>query len=53
MARMARLVVPAVPHHVTQRGARGLETFFEAADFALYVALLGEWCPKAETEIWA
>ena len=53
MARMARLVVPGVPHHVSQRGARGLETFFEAGDYALYVALLGEWCGKAETEIWA
>ena len=53
MARMARLVVPGIPHHVTQRGARRLETFFEDGDYALYLRLLGEWCRKAETGIWA
>jgi len=30
MARMARVVVAGVPHHVTQRGNRRQTTFFEA-----------------------
>ena len=53
MARIARLVVPGIPHHVTQRGARGLGTFFDPDDYALYRDLLGEWCRKAGTEVWA
>jgi putative transposase len=53
MARMARLVVPGVPHHVTQRGARRLETFLEPGDYAAYKTLLMECCAKAGTEVWA
>ena len=34
MARIARVVVPGVPHHVTQRGNRRLETFFSDATTA-------------------
>ena len=33
MARLARVVVPHVPHHVTQRGNRRERTFFEDADY--------------------
>ena len=29
MARVARLVVPRMPHHVTQRGNRRQATFFD------------------------
>ncbi len=28
MARIARVVVPGLPHHITQRGNRRQETFF-------------------------
>ena len=28
MARIARLVIPGIPHHVTQRGNRRETTFF-------------------------
>ncbi len=42
MSRLARIVVPGVPHHVTQRGNRGLETFFSEADYQAYVALMAE-----------
>ena len=28
MARMARVVIPGVPHHVTQRGVRRNDVFF-------------------------
>ncbi len=41
MARIARLVVPGLPHHVTQRGNRREKTFFEEGDYALYQDLLG------------
>ena len=53
MARTARLVVPGIPHHVTQRGVRRMETFVEAGDYEVYQGLLTEWCGKAGTEIWA
>ena len=36
------VVIPGVPHHVTQRGNRRGQTFFEDADYALYRDLLGE-----------
>jgi len=44
MGRLARVVVPGVPHHVTQRGNRRLATFFNEADYAAYPALMAEWC---------
>ena len=53
MARLARIVVPGLAHHVTQRGNRGLETFFGKADYALYKALVAEQCRAAETAVWA
>lgn len=53
MARMARLVVPGYPHHVTQRGNRRLPVFFADDDYRAYLALLSEWCTKAATQVWA
>ncbi|MFQ5535548.1 MAG: transposase [Sphingomonadales bacterium] len=53
MARLARLVIPGHPHHVTQRGNRGLETFFGDADYRLYLKLLAEGCERAGTQVWA
>jgi putative transposase len=53
MPRVARLVVPGIPHHVTQRGNRRQTTFFSEADYALYLNLLRTWCAKAGTQIWA
>jgi len=35
-------VIPCVTCHVTQRGNRGAQTFFEHADYALYRDLLAE-----------
>jgi putative transposase len=52
MARLARVVVPGVPHHVTQRGNRSQETFFSEADYATYRALLAEACAAAGTAVW-
>ena len=53
MARTARLVVPGLPHHVTQRGNRRLPVFFSDADYRMYLMLLAESCAKAKTEVWA
>ena len=47
MARLARIVVPDVPHHVTQRGNRRLDVFFGEDDYAAYVDLVSQAC-KAE-----
>jgi putative transposase len=53
MARIARLVVPGLPHHVTQRGNRRQRTFFHDGDFMAYLGLMCEWCAKCGVEIWA
>jgi len=53
MARLARLVIPGLPHHVTQRGNGRAQTFFEEADYALYRELLAQACQDAGVEVWA
>src|SRR6185369_3990515 len=53
MARLARLVVPGIPHLVTQRGNRRETTFFRDADYRLYRELLGAAAAKAGAAIWA
>jgi putative transposase len=52
MARFARIVVPGLPHHVTQRGNRRQKIFFEDGDYALYRDLLAERCRKAGVAVW-
>jgi REP element-mobilizing transposase RayT len=53
MARIARIVVPAVPHHVTQRGNRRQAVFFGEDDYRAYLALLSEYAGKAGVRVWA
>jgi putative transposase len=53
MARLARVVIPGLPHHVTQRGNGGARTFFGDADYAYYRDLLGRHCGEAGVEVWA
>ena len=53
MARIARVVVPGIPHHVTQRGVRRMETFFDEEDYENYLSLMREWCLLSGIEIWA
>jgi putative transposase len=53
MARLARVVVPDHPHHVTQRGNGGARTFFGDEDYALYRDLLAEHCRAAGVAVWA
>ncbi len=40
MARLARIVIPEVAHHVTQRGNRRLPVFFSDDDRRAYLALV-------------
>ncbi len=53
MARLSRVVVPGVPHHVTQRGNRRLPTFFGDDDYRAYRELLAEGCKAARVDILA
>jgi putative transposase len=50
---MARLVIPGYPHHVTQRGNRRQQTFFEKDDYLAYVELISKFKEKAAVDIWA
>jgi putative transposase len=53
MGRLARVVIPGLPHHVTQRGNGRARTFFGDEDYALYRDLLASHCRAAEVDIWA
>ena len=53
MARIARVIAPGIPHHVTQRGNRRQATFFSDGDYAAYRDLLAEWCKTYSVEVWA
>ena len=44
MARLARIVVPDVAHHVTQRGNRSQPVFFSDDDYAAYRGLVTAAC---------
>src|ERR1700675_1715610 len=45
MPRPNRLVLPGVPHHITQRGNYCQKVFFRAADRLFYLQLLAEFLP--------
>jgi putative transposase len=53
MSRLARIVIPGLPHHVTQRGNRREAIFFEDGDHEIYRDLLAEQTGKAGVEVWA
>ncbi len=53
MARLARVVVPGMPHHVTQRGNRRQPTFFCDDDYAAYIELMADHCGEEGVAIWA
>ena len=53
MARLARLVVPGLPHNVTQDGNRRERVFFEDDDDRAYLALIDGAERKLTTEAWA
>jgi putative transposase len=53
MARLARVVIPGIPHHVTQRGNRRQTIFFAAEDYEKYKELLIRSCNEYRLDIWA
>jgi putative transposase len=52
MPKPVRVVIPGVPHHVTQRDSRRMKTFFEESDYAGYKALLAASCRNAAVAVW-
>src|SRR4030042_765949 len=42
MPRLARMVIPGVPHHITQRGNNRQDVFFVDDDRRVYLSLLQE-----------
>jgi putative transposase len=53
MPRIARVVVPDYPHHITQRGNRQQQTFFYEKDYQFYIDLMSEWCSNLGVDVWA
>ncbi len=53
MTRIARIIVPGLPHHITQRGNRAERVFFEDGDYELYRDWLAESCRKFGVSCWA
>jgi len=51
MARIARVVVPGVAHHVTQRGNRLEKVFFTGADRDRYLELLQKYSVEHRLEV--
>lgn len=51
MPRMARVVVPDYPHHVTQRGNRRQRVFLREGDGFRYLSLLRGACQGAGTRV--
>jgi len=61
MARVGRIVIAGMAHHVTQRarrerprtGNRRQRTFFRDSDYRAYLARMAEWCRRYGLAVWA
>lgn len=53
MARLSRLVVPGHPHHITQRGNRREQVFFNNSDYEAYLDFLRDALAVSKAEVWA
>lgn len=53
MPRIARLVVPNHPHHITQRGNRRQRTFFDDSDYRACANLIAKIKAAAGVDVWA
>ncbi|MEN8175209.1 MAG: transposase, partial [Pseudomonadota bacterium] len=47
------MVVPGIPHHITQRGNRRQEVFFRDEDYRKYLDLISHWCREEGVDIWS
>jgi putative transposase len=53
MPRIARIIAPGYPHHVTQRGNNRATVFFDDEDRQTYLHLLTTYAAKHDVRIWA
>ena len=53
MARLARVVVPRLPHHVIQRGVRSMAIVATDEERREYVRLLAEFAASYQVTFWA
>jgi len=53
MSRVARIVAPGFPHHVTQRGNRRADVFERDADYQAYLGFLRQYAEKRGLSVWA
>jgi putative transposase len=53
MARLSRVVIPGIAHHVTQRGNRRMPTFFCDDDYRAYIAEIARGCQMAQVLVFA
>ena len=53
MSRVARIVAPGFPHHVTQRGNRQADVFEEDPDYRAYLGFMRQYAEKRGLSIWA
>ncbi|OUR71585.1 hypothetical protein A9Q78_09305 [Methylophaga sp. 41_12_T18] len=51
MPRTRRHVFPTIPHHITQRGNRREDVFFNDDDKQLYLEWLTDYCKKYQVEL--
>ncbi len=53
MPRIARVVIPGIPHHIIQRGNRRQNVFFSDADKQFYLMNLDKYAKKTGIRFWA
>ena len=53
MPRIARIVAPGYPHHITQRGNNRAVVFFDDQDRRTYLQLLAKYSKLFALQIWA
>ncbi len=53
MPRASRIVVPGIPHHITQRGNRQMPIFFSDDDRRYYIATLTKACAAHDVKCFA
>jgi putative transposase len=51
MARIARVIAPGHPHHITQRGNRRQQTFFCDDDYRRYLQLMSKSCRRHRVRV--
>ena len=53
MVRFVRVVMPDVSYHLTHRGNRREDVFFDEEDRRIYLAWLRGYCEEYALEVWA